>query len=114
MIEPWQRMVLDCLEALASHEQQEIGWLAAKASLPDAIELLSMLFEDSALEYLLERGPVFSAETDELLRMVDAAVDQVDLQQSPARLLQDEDWFKVQKAAEKALQGVRRDLKVEG
>jgi hypothetical protein len=63
---------------------------------------------------LCDRGPVFSPETDLMLRMVDAAVDQVDLQQSPDRLLQDEDWFKVQKAAENALHGVRRDLNVEG
>jgi|SRR5690554_275010 len=89
-----QRLVLESLRIFADLEHQKEQWLSYLPA-PEALnasELVERLFVTSGLERWFGAKRIFSEEADRLLDGMWAFVEFIDLEQSPAKLLADEDW----------------------
>jgi hypothetical protein len=109
-MEPWKVTVIDSLRDLSDRSAQERSWLLHRdGAVPSPVELISSLFDDSGLGDLLKDGAVFSADTDRLLRQLSTMADEVDLSQSPEKLLNDPRWQQLRDRAAQAHAAVTQE-----
>ena len=99
--------VISRLRDLANARLQEEIWVEAKAGGPTSpAELVSQLFDDTALDEYLRGASdslVFSPAVDALLREISEMLDKLDLAVSPKLLLREPQWLEVQRKAAMAL-----------
>lgn len=102
-----KREVESCLRDLANHDLQERTWVHGQVGGPaSASELVSQLFDDTALDQYLSQSsgqPIFSNEIDALLIALSERIDKVDLDVSATSLLASAEWQKVQQEAAEAV-----------
>ena len=108
-VEPWQRLVLECLQELSDASLQDHAW--PNSSSPS--ETVNQLFDDSGLGDLLETGVVFSEQADATLRQLSEYVDAIDFECSVEDLLADQRWSKVRELASQARREVDAALQHE-
>lgn len=108
--EGWHDNFLVALATAADIETQKTAWLEQRGYLPCPAELLCQLFDDSAIDDLLERGDVFSPTTDQTLRELSELAGRIDATEPPQRLLRSREWVRFVTVAARALEMARVDM----
>ena len=107
----WHGGFLQALEEIANTTRQRQSWVDLSDSLfPSPTELVCQLFDDSGVNDLLEKGIVFSEDTDAILRRLSSLAGELDLDISPEVLLSSAQWIELTYQAARALDMVRADL----
>lgn len=103
--------IVSCLRDVANARLQQETWIHGRPGGPASpSELVSQLFDDTALGDYLDRGqPVFSPRVDSVLRSMSERVETMDLWTSPARLLEDPRWLELQQKAAEAVSLIEQE-----
>jgi hypothetical protein len=97
-----QVAILAGLRELSDVEFQRRVWLSTGApEVSSFSETVCQLFDDTGLEDLLDRGPVFSPELDEGLRELSAELSRIDSSAPPEEIIESS-----------AMQSIRRKAQV--
>lgn len=111
--QPWHAGLIESLEAASDLERQRSAWLGRGGPhVPDPVELVCQIFDDSAIDDVLAEGVVFSSSTDAMLRRLSALAAELDLTLPPEALLASEGWVGFTREAARALAAVRADLEM--
>ena len=103
--EPWHANLLELLADLADVEAQRLCWLTPITAQRQGVlidspaELICGVFDDCAIDDMLNAGPVFSPSIDALLAGMSDLADAVDTNQSPENLLADPQWHQLTELA---------------
>jgi hypothetical protein len=113
--EAWKRNLIDSLKCAADIESQRVAWLSdSKEYFPMPDELVSQLFDDSALDVMMKQEAIFTAVTRSYLQNMSDLVDQIDLNMNYSDLLVSPEWQKFVTMAKHALESVIADFNCEG
>lgn len=110
-MEFWQAELIESLEQASDIERQRTAWIGSNApDVPDPVELICQIFDDTAVGDLLEKGAVFSEATDAALRRLRSLAAELDLNLAPDALLSSAGWLEFAREARRTLVLLKEDL----